>query len=106
MSHNAATNGAGGGIYAFFGATVQIENSTLSGNRSTGWHGGAIFQTDRALTLTNGPTRTHLPQPRGARRSRTDPRVHPQTSAAYRDPRVRRAMPGRSNANRERPPRR
>lgn len=78
VSHNSATNGAGGGIYAFFGATVQIENSTLSGNtssdvgggirslsnatllnstlsgnRSTGWHGGAIFQTDGALTLTN-----------------------------------------------------
>ena len=32
---------------------MTITNSTLSGNRSTGWHGGAIFQTDGNITITN-----------------------------------------------------
>ena len=32
---------------------MTITNSTLSGNRSTGWHGGAIFQTDGDITITN-----------------------------------------------------
>jgi beta-glucanase (GH16 family) len=68
----------GGGVYAFFGTTVTIErstisgntasnvgggmrtlgnsniiNSTLSGNVSTAWHGGAIFHTDGQMSITN-----------------------------------------------------
>ena len=66
----------GGGVYAFFGATVTVErstiegntagnvgggirslgnvtltNSTLSGNTSTAWYGGAVFHTDGVMEL-------------------------------------------------------
>jgi beta-glucanase (GH16 family) len=69
---------SGGGIYSFFNTattiirstisgntsadvggglrtlgTVTIDNSTISGNTATGWHGGAIFQTDGDVTITN-----------------------------------------------------
>jgi hypothetical protein len=69
---------SGGGVYSFFNTTTSIvrstisgnvsndvggairslgnmtiTNSTLSGNRSTGWHGGAIFQTDGNITITS-----------------------------------------------------
>jgi hypothetical protein len=68
----------GGGLYAFFGATVTVEastiegntagnvgggirclgnmtltNSTLSGNTSIAWYGGAAFHTDGVLELLN-----------------------------------------------------
>jgi hypothetical protein len=69
---------SGGGIYSFFNTTTNIvrstisgnvsndvgggirslgnftiANSTISGNTATGWHGGAIFQTDGNITITN-----------------------------------------------------
>jgi beta-glucanase (GH16 family) len=69
---------SGGGIYAFFNTTttivrstisgntsndvggairslgtMSIENSTISGNTATGWHGGAIFQTDGDISIAN-----------------------------------------------------
>jgi beta-glucanase (GH16 family) len=69
---------SGGGVYAFFGTTTNIvrstisgnlsndvgggirslgnttlTNSTVSGNTATGWHGGAIFQTDGNLALSS-----------------------------------------------------
>jgi hypothetical protein len=69
---------SGGGVYSFFHTTVTIvrstisgnvsndvggamrslgnatiTNSTISGNTSTGWHGGAIFQTDGDIAITN-----------------------------------------------------
>lgn len=69
---------SGGGIYSFFNTTtiilrstisgnlstdvgggirslgnMTITDSTLSGNRATGWHGGAIFQTDGNITITS-----------------------------------------------------
>ncbi|HEY1012810.1 MAG TPA: carbohydrate binding domain-containing protein, partial [Herpetosiphonaceae bacterium] len=78
ISDNAVTQADGGGIFAFFGSTVTISattvysnsstnvagglrllgsgsvvNSTLSGNRSTGWHGGALFLTDGTLNIRN-----------------------------------------------------
>jgi hypothetical protein len=68
----------GGGVYAFFNTLVTIErstiegntagnvggalrslgnvtvtNSTLSGNTSVAWHGGAIFHTDGVLQLVH-----------------------------------------------------
>lgn len=75
---NSVTGGAGGGIYGFFNTTVIIErstinnntandvgggirslgnftitNSTLSGNSSTGWMGGAFFHTDGVMNIVN-----------------------------------------------------
>ena len=75
---NRVDGGAGGGVYAFFNAVVDIVrstvsgnlatdvgggirslgdftivNSTLSGNTATGWHGGAIFHTDGTLEILN-----------------------------------------------------
>jgi beta-glucanase (GH16 family) len=69
---------SGGGIYSFFNTTTLIErstiagnvsndvggglrllgnatiiNSTISGNESTGWYGGALFVTDGVVDLTN-----------------------------------------------------
>jgi len=69
---------SGGGLYSFFNTTtnivrstisgnvsndvgggfrslgnVSIVNSTFSGNRSTGWHGGAIFHTDGAMEIAS-----------------------------------------------------
>jgi len=69
---------SGGGIYSFFGTTttivrstisgntsgdvggairslgtMTIANSTISGNTATGWHGGAIFQTDGDVSITS-----------------------------------------------------
>ena len=68
----------GGGLYAFLGATVTVEastiegntagnvgggirslgnmtltNTTLSGNTSIAWYGGAVFHTDGVLELLN-----------------------------------------------------
>ncbi|MBA3471309.1 MAG: family 16 glycosylhydrolase, partial [Herpetosiphonaceae bacterium] len=75
---NKVTAGNGGGVYAFFNSTVTISNttiysnttnevggglrllsnanvvnSTISGNSTTGWHGGAVFHTDGVLNLVN-----------------------------------------------------
>ncbi|MCB9113536.1 MAG: family 16 glycosylhydrolase [Caldilinea sp.] len=75
---NRAEGGAGGGVYAFFNAAVDIVrstisgnvatdvgggirslgdftivNSTISGNTSTGWHGGAIFHTEGTMEIAN-----------------------------------------------------
>jgi beta-glucanase (GH16 family) len=75
---NSVTQGHGGGVYGFFNSTVTISattiysntvgevggglrllgngnviNSTISGNSTTGWHGGAIFHTDGVLNLVN-----------------------------------------------------
>jgi predicted outer membrane repeat protein len=38
------SNDVGGGIRSL--GNMTITNSTISGNTATGWHGGAIFQTD------------------------------------------------------------
>ena len=78
VSNNATLNQPGGGIFAFFNSTINISgstisgnvgadvagglrslsnvniiNSTFSGNTSTVWHGGGIFHTDGALTVTH-----------------------------------------------------
>ncbi len=58
LSDSSVTNNhagwSGGGVYSFFNTTTTIlRSSTLSGNTSTGWHGGAIFQTDGDITITN-----------------------------------------------------
>lgn len=77
VSHNQA-GWSGGGIYSFFNTTntivrstisgnvsndvgggirslgnFTIIDSTISGNTATGWHGGAIFQTDGNITIMN-----------------------------------------------------
>lgn len=69
---------SGGGVYSFFNSSLtilrstisgnvsgdvgggirslgnaEIANSTLSGNQSTGWYGGAMFITDGVVNLTN-----------------------------------------------------
>jgi hypothetical protein len=69
---------AGGGIYSYFNAntnivrstisgnlandvggglrllsSAEISNSTISGNESTGWYGGAFFLTDGVVNMTN-----------------------------------------------------
>lgn len=78
VSNNRTTLVDGGGIYAFFNAAVRIENSTvsgnvagnvgggirmlgnativnstLSGNTSSAWFGGALFHTDGVANLVN-----------------------------------------------------
>ena len=78
VSNNRTTLVDGGGIYAFFNAAVRIEkstvsgnvagnvgggirmlgnativNSTLSGNTSSAWFGGALFHTDGVTNLIN-----------------------------------------------------
>jgi predicted outer membrane repeat protein len=45
------SNDVGGGIRSL--GNFTIINSTISGNTATGWHGGAIFQTDGNITITN-----------------------------------------------------
>ncbi len=69
---------SGGGVYVFFNTTTtivrttisgnvsadvgggvrslgnaEIVNSTISGNESTGWYGGAVFVTDGVVNMTN-----------------------------------------------------
>jgi hypothetical protein len=69
---------SGGGVYSFFNSTTtvrrstisgnlsgdvggglrllgnaQIINSTISGNQSTGWYGGALFLTDGVMDMVN-----------------------------------------------------
>jgi beta-glucanase (GH16 family) len=78
VRNNSVTGGAGGGVYGFFNTTVTIErstiysntandvgggirslgnftirNSTISGNSSTGWQGGAFFHTDGVMNIIN-----------------------------------------------------
>jgi beta-glucanase (GH16 family) len=45
------SNDVGGAIRSL--GNAEIINSTISGNTATGWHGGAIFQTDGDITITN-----------------------------------------------------
>ena len=45
------SNDVGGGIRSL--GNMTITNSTLSGNTSTGWHGGAIFHTDGVMEILN-----------------------------------------------------
>jgi beta-glucanase (GH16 family) len=78
VRNNSTTGSDGGGIYGFTNSLIilersavigntagnvggglrtlgdaQIENSTISGNTSLGWHGGAIFHTDGVLRLSH-----------------------------------------------------
>lgn len=80
----------GGGLYAFLGATVTVEastiegntagnvgggirslgnmtltNTTLSGNTSIAWYGGAVFHTDGVLQLLNSTVAANV-SPAGA----------------------------------------
>jgi hypothetical protein len=43
------SNDVGGGIRSL--GNMTITNSTISGNTSTGWHGGAIFHTDGKMEI-------------------------------------------------------
>jgi len=45
------SNDVGGGIRSLGNFTIL--DSTISGNTATGWHGGAIFQTDGNITITS-----------------------------------------------------
>ncbi|MDH3847017.1 MAG: right-handed parallel beta-helix repeat-containing protein, partial [Gammaproteobacteria bacterium] len=78
VANNASINQPGGGVYGFFNSTVNIVRSTISsnvsgdvagglrtlgnltvvnstifGNVSTAWHGGAAFITDGTAVITN-----------------------------------------------------
>jgi beta-glucanase (GH16 family) len=80
----------GGGVYAFFNAQVTIQrstisgnvagnvgggirslghvtltNSTLSGNTSTAWFGGAVFHTDGVMSLVNATVTANVSNPSG-----------------------------------------
>ena len=50
ISGNTA-NDVGGGIRSL--GNFTIVNSTISGNSSTGWHGGAFFHTDGVMNIVN-----------------------------------------------------
>ncbi len=50
ISGNTAGN-VGGGIRTL--GNADVVNSTLSGNTSTAWHGGAIFHTDGVMHISN-----------------------------------------------------
>jgi hypothetical protein len=39
---------------------MTITNSTLSGNTATGWHGGAIFQTDGNVTISSSTVANNI----------------------------------------------
>jgi hypothetical protein len=45
------SNDVGGGIRSL--GNMTIANSTISGNTATGWHGGAIFQTDGNVAISS-----------------------------------------------------
>jgi hypothetical protein len=78
VSDNATLNQPGGGIYGYFNSTVNLNrstvsgnvsadvagglrtlgdatifNSTISGNTSTAWHGGALFATDGSVSIAS-----------------------------------------------------
>ena len=78
VSDNATLNQPGGGVYGFFNSTINVTrstingnvgadvggglrtlgnvtvvNSTISGNTSTVWHGGALFATDGIVVISN-----------------------------------------------------
>ncbi len=79
---------AGGGVFSFFNTTTTVErstisgnvasdvgggirmlggadiiNSTLSGNQSLGWYGGAVFHTDGVMNLVNSTVATNVAPP-------------------------------------------
>ena len=78
VSDNSTSAQPGGGVYGFFNSTITVTrstisgnvagdvagglrtlgeativNSTISGNTSTAWHGGALFATDGTVTISN-----------------------------------------------------
>ncbi|MEM7797969.1 MAG: family 16 glycosylhydrolase [Chloroflexota bacterium] len=78
VSDNSTLGQPGGGLYGFFNSTITVKDSTVSGNvsgdvaggfrtlgdlnlsnvtvsgnTSTGWHGGGIFSTDGNVTIVN-----------------------------------------------------
>jgi beta-glucanase (GH16 family) len=78
VSNNSTLGQPGGGIYGFFNSTINVTrstvsgnlagdvaggfrilgnanivNSTVSGNTSTAWHGGALFSTDGVVSIVN-----------------------------------------------------
>jgi hypothetical protein len=78
VSNNSTIGQPGGGIYGFFNSNINLTNSTvsdnvagdvagglrtlgnatiinstISGNVSTAWHGGAMFSTDGTVTILN-----------------------------------------------------
>jgi beta-glucanase (GH16 family) len=78
VSDNATVAQPGGGVYGFFNSTINVTrstisgnvggdvagglrtlgdltvvNSTISGNTSTAWHGGALFATDGTVAISN-----------------------------------------------------
>ncbi len=78
VSDNSTVAQPGGGVYGFFNSTINVTrstisgnlggdvagglrtlgdltvvNSTISGNTSTAWHGGALFATDGNVTISN-----------------------------------------------------
>lgn len=78
VSNNETLGQPGGGIYGFFNSTINVTastvsgnvagdvagglrtlgnanivNSTISGNTSSAWHGGAMFSTDGVVTILN-----------------------------------------------------
>jgi hypothetical protein len=80
----------GGGLYAFFNTTIVVDastiegntagnvgggirslgnitltNSTLSGNTSTAWYGGAAFHTDGVMQLVNSTVTNNVSNPSG-----------------------------------------
>ncbi len=105
VSNNRTTLVDGGGIYAFFNAAVRIENSTvsgnvagnvgggirmlgnativnstLSGNTSSAWFGGALFHTDGVTNLVNSTVTREL-----ARRLRQRGAVRRHVHGGQRD---------------------
>ena len=78
VSDNSTVNQPAGGVYGFLNSTITvtrstisgnvggdvagglrtlgvatIQNSTISGNTSSAWHGGALFATDGSVTIAN-----------------------------------------------------
>ena len=78
VSDNTTVAQPGGGVYGFFNSAITVtrttisgnvggdvagglrtlgdltvDNSTISGNTSTAWHGGALFATDGTVSITN-----------------------------------------------------
>jgi hypothetical protein len=62
ISGNVATD-VGGGMRSL--GNAEIINSTISGNESIGWYGGALFVTDGVVNLTNATVADNV-SPAGA----------------------------------------
>jgi hypothetical protein len=59
---NGNTSGdVGGGLRTL--GNVDITNSTISGNESTGWYGGAMFITDGVVNITNSTIAENVSPP-------------------------------------------